>query len=92
MTTFSAFFFFENTHFCFFFGRTERACKGAWVWLQQQCVCAREAMGNLLSGLWNSLFGEKETRVLILGLDSAGKTTILYRLHCGEVLTTTPSL
>ena len=49
-------------------------------------------MGNLLSGLWNSLFGEKETRVLILGLDSAGKTTILYRLHCGEVLTTTPSL
>ena len=49
-------------------------------------------MGNLLSGLWNSLFGEKETRVLILGLVSAGKTTILYRLHCGEVLTTTPSL
>ena len=63
------------------------------------CLCAAErrkelflSMGNLLSGLWNSLFGEKETRVLILGLDSAGKTTILYKLHCGEVLTTTPSL
>jgi len=30
-------------------------------------------------------------RILILGLDSAGKTTILYRLHCGEVITTIPS-
>jgi GTPase SAR1 family protein len=28
---------------------------------------------------------------LILGLDGAGKTTILYQLRCGEVVTTIPS-
>lgn len=29
-------------------------------------------------------------RILILGLDGAGKTTILYRLQVGEVVTTIP--
>lgn len=36
-------------------------------------------------------FGGKERRILILGLDGAGKTTILYRLQVGEVVTTIPS-
>ncbi len=27
-------------------------------------------------------------RVVMLGLDAAGKTTILYKLHIGEVLST----
>ena len=30
-------------------------------------------------------------RILILGLDGAGKTTILYRMQIGEVVTTIPS-
>ncbi|KNC48219.1 ADP-ribosylation factor-like protein 1 [Thecamonas trahens ATCC 50062] len=42
----------------------------------------------MLSKLW----GEKEMRILILGLDNAGKTTILYRMHCGEVVTTIPTI
>ena len=29
--------------------------------------------------------------MLILGLDNAGKTTILYKLQMGEVVTTVPS-
>ena len=37
------------------------------------------------------MFGTKERRILILGLDGAGKTTILYRLQVGEVVTTIPS-
>ncbi|ODV90079.1 hypothetical protein CANCADRAFT_1812 [Tortispora caseinolytica NRRL Y-17796] len=39
--------------------------------------------------LWNS---NKETRILILGLDGAGKTTILYRLQIGEVVSTVPTI
>lgn len=46
--------------------------------------------GGLLS-YFSGLFGSKERRILILGLDGAGKTTILYRLQVGEVVTTIPS-
>lgn len=31
-------------------------------------------------------------RILILGLDGAGKTTILYKLQVGEVVTTIPTI
>jgi ADP-ribosylation factor-like protein 1 len=44
-------------------------------------------MGGVLS-YFRNLFGQREMRILILGLDGAGKTTILYRLHVGEVVTT----
>jgi ADP-ribosylation factor-like protein 1 len=47
-------------------------------------------------GLWfskmMSFFGEKEARILVLGLDNAGKTTILYRLQVGEVVSTIPTI
>lgn len=46
--------------------------------------------GGLIS-YFSGLFGSKERRILILGLDGAGKTTILYRLQVGEVVTTIPS-
>ena len=48
-------------------------------------------MGILMSRLFSSLFGEKEARILVLGLDNAGKTTILYRLQVGEVVSPIPS-
>jgi ADP-ribosylation factor-like protein 1 len=48
-------------------------------------------MGGLLS-LFSGLFGSKERRILILGLDGAGKTTILYRLQVSEVVTTIPTI
>ncbi len=34
-------------------------------------------MGFIFSKIFNSLIGKKEMRILILGLDNAGKTTIL---------------
>lgn len=37
--------------------------------------------GALFSKILGRLWGEKEVRILILGLDGAGKTTILYRLQ-----------
>eukprot|EP00050_Salpingoeca_kvevrii_P011198 m.13529 g.13529 ORF g.13529 m.13529 type:complete len:182 (-) comp3309_c0_seq1:55-600(-) len=49
-------------------------------------------MGGFFSSLFSRLWGDKELRILILGLDGAGKTTILYRLQVGEVVTTIPTI
>jgi len=49
-------------------------------------------MGLTISSLFNQYFGNKEVRILMVGLDAAGKTTILYRLKLGEVVTTIPTL
>ncbi|XP_061952131.1 ADP-ribosylation factor 1-like isoform X2 [Populus nigra] len=49
-------------------------------------------MGILFSKMFSSVFGNKEARILVLGLDNAGKTTILYRLQMGEVVSTIPTI
>ncbi|KAH9760185.1 ADP-ribosylation factor 3 [Citrus sinensis] len=49
-------------------------------------------MGIMFSRMFSSLFGNKEARILVLGLDNAGKTTILYRLQMGEVVSTIPTI
>lgn len=49
-------------------------------------------MGLALSRIWNRLFGKREMRILMVGLDAAGKTTILYKLKLGEVVTTIPTI
>ncbi|KAF4659305.1 Arf GTPase arf1 [Perkinsus chesapeaki] len=49
-------------------------------------------MGMTLSSLFQNLFGKKEMRILMVGLDAAGKTTILYKLKLGEVVTTIPTI
>mmetsp|Transcript_88 Transcript_88/g.14 ORF Transcript_88/g.14 Transcript_88/m.14 type:complete len:86 (+) Transcript_88:21-278(+) len=51
-------------------------------------------MGFVFSKIFNNLFTkeDKETRMLILGLDNAGKTTILYKLHLNEVVQTSPTI
>jgi ADP-ribosylation factor-like protein 1 len=51
-------------------------------------------MGIIMSRLFESLFGSKEVRILILGLDNAGKTTILYRLQneSDEAVQTIPTI
>jgi hypothetical protein len=37
--------------------------------------------GQIFSTILSKLWGSKEYRILILGLDGAGKTTILYRMQ-----------
>ncbi|KAH3902694.1 ADP-ribosylation factor [Saccharomycodes ludwigii] len=49
-------------------------------------------MGGSFSKLFSSFFGHKEMRILMVGLDGAGKTTILYKLKLGEVVTTIPTI
>ncbi|RMZ71663.1 ADP-ribosylation factor 1 [Pyrenophora seminiperda CCB06] len=49
-------------------------------------------MGGYLSTFTKLIWAKKEIRILILGLDNAGKTTLLYRLKIGEVVTTIPTI
>jgi len=49
-------------------------------------------MGLTVSSLLSSFFGNKEMRILMVGLDAAGKTTILYKLKLGEIVTTIPTI
>ena len=49
---------------------------------------------NGFFGFVRGLFGRKpkECRVLMVGLDAAGKTTILYKLKLGEIISTIPTI
>jgi len=49
-------------------------------------------MGLTISSVLNRLFGKKQMRILMVGLDAAGKTTILYKLKLGEIVTTIPTI
>lgn len=49
-------------------------------------------MGVSFSKLLDRLWGRKEMRILMVGLDAAGKTTILYKLKLGEIVTTIPTI
>ena len=46
-------------------------------------------MGGILAKL---KWGKKEMRILMVGLDAAGKTTVLYKLKLGEQVTTIPTI
>ena len=49
-------------------------------------------MGLAFSGLWQRMFCKGDRRILMVGLDAAGKTTILYKLKLGEIVTTIPTI
>ncbi|EOR04577.1 ADP-ribosylation factor-like protein 5B [Wallemia ichthyophaga EXF-994] len=48
-------------------------------------------MGLAFSSIF-SLFSKKEYKLVVIGLDNAGKTTILYRVTQGEVIATAPTV
>ncbi|KAE8283863.1 ADP-ribosylation factor 1 [Larimichthys crocea] len=78
----------------------EQEIKESCLWLR--CVPAPDrcqrwrnrfvTMGNVFAALFKGLFGKKEMRILMVGLDAAGKTTILYKLKLGEIVTTIPTI
>lgn len=50
-------------------------------------------MGGGISRLLGILgSSKKEQRIVMVGLDNAGKTTILYQLKMGEIVQTTPTI
>ena len=58
-------------------------------------MCIRDRnniMGLAISKLIDKLFIKRKARVLMLGLDAAGKTTILYKLKLGKVVRSIPTI
>ncbi|KAK6010521.1 ADP-ribosylation factor family protein [Ostertagia ostertagi] len=49
-------------------------------------------MGTAWSRFRFYWFGRKPCRILMVGLDNAGKTTVLYKLKLGEIITTIPTI
>ena len=55
-------------------------------------------MGNLLSSMSEafknllSTFSDRHAKILMLGLDAAGKTTVLYKLKLNETVSTIPTI
>ena len=48
-------------------------------------------MGNIFAKLFKNE-QTKNCRILIQGLDSAGKTSLVFKLKVGEVISTMPTL
>lgn len=50
-------------------------------------------LANKFAGLWMRFGGGKrDVRICMVGLDAAGKTTVLYKLKLGEVVHTIPTI
>ena len=49
-------------------------------------------MGNISSLLRGIFGGLQDVRTLMVGLDASGKTTILYKMKLGEIVTTIPTI
>jgi ADP-ribosylation factor protein 1 len=49
-------------------------------------------MGMFFTKLLDKLMPKSPMRILMVGLDAAGKTTVLYKLKLGDVVTTIPTI
>lgn len=51
-----------------------------------------QTISNFSEYVYDSIFGKLEARIIMIGLDAAGKTSILFKLRIGEVVTTIPTI
>ena len=49
-------------------------------------------MGGSVSKLFAAIFPHKDVKMLMVGLDAAGKTTVLYKLKLGDLITSIPTI
>ena len=49
-------------------------------------------MGYFFSKTWTNLFEKRQVRILMVGLDAAGKTTIMYKIKMNETVKTIPTI
>ena len=52
----------------------------------------KKEMGFIFSKLFNSLISKRDVRILMVGLDAAGKTSILYQMKMAELVKTIPTI
>ena len=72
------------------------SASAAWSW----CIALSAAVGavgvvlagGFISRIRRLFISKREVRMLMNGLDAAGKTTILYKLKLGEIVTTIPTI
>ena len=55
-------------------------------------ACGAALRGAFGSGPFRYLMPHRDVRLLMVGLDAAGKTTILYKMKLGEIVTTIPTI
>eukprot|EP00741_Cyanophora_paradoxa_P008944 tig00000142_g8657.t1 len=53
---------------------------------------AQSAIGRAFDATARTVFKGRKIRVVMVGLDSGGKSTVLYRLKLGEIVTTIPTI
>lgn len=44
-------------------------------------------MGLIFSKIWHKVFTNRKTKIIIIGLDGSGKTTIMNKTNFGEIKT-----
>jgi small GTP-binding protein len=49
-------------------------------------------MGFFFSKAWKKIFEKRQVRILMVGLDAAGKTTIMYKIKMNETVKTIPTI
>lgn len=59
---------------------------------QYLCGVQTGTVGLSVSSVWTRLFGRREVCIIMVGLDAAGKTTVLYRLKLGDAVKTLPTI
>ena len=58
----------------------------------EEKICLHLVKRNLLNSLFLNLFIFAEHKICMVGLDNAGKTTILYQFLMNEVVHTSPTI
>merc|ERR1711991_432060 len=61
----------------------------AWKVIKREIV---SRMGFVMSKIWSLFASHGEVKVILVGLDNAGKTTTLYKLLLNEVVVTAPTI
>mmetsp|Transcript_14869 Transcript_14869/g.44618 ORF Transcript_14869/g.44618 Transcript_14869/m.44618 type:complete len:207 (-) Transcript_14869:24-644(-) len=59
---------------------------------QHLCGVQAPSVSVAFSSVWAKLFGKLEVCIIMVGLDAAGKTTVLYRMKLSEAVTTIPTI